>query len=587
MLHDFWKNIFNAGIFSTDDIHIQRKIRLSNIVSFSGGIVSFIFSSLWFLNSEFGQGIFFILMVILMASVIVMNNAGKYRISRFLGIFGTFLFLTYYALLGGPKIGVQYIFLMSPIVIFVVFDFKSERAFIYSLLGVLIVFIVGLEAFGFNNITPIPLSNFQLFIFYYTHVALSLGMTFLFLTLLLKDTVAAEEKLSNQQIELEIQKQKAEKTAQIKSDFLSNMSHEMRTPLNSILGFTEILESSTLDTSQQEYLGYVKKASTNMLGLINDVLDFSKFDSSDFTLHKHQFQLTDLIDDVWGLLSVSSKNKNITFTHYINEQINPSLLGDANRLRQILINILSNAIKFTNEGSVHLSINLVHQNDSSQQLQFEITDTGIGIKEEDLSIIFESFRQLENSSRKEHKGTGLGLAIVKQLVKAIGGTIQVKSRLNKGSKFTIQLPFEISKEAQNIPLNDSLEIPLIKTSRILVVEDNEMNQILIKKMLSIFEAEVVIASDGYEALSFLEKNTFDIILMDLQMPGLSGLDVFDTLISDPQYSINKATPVIIITADAFVETRKKALNRGIRAFLTKPINKEEMYKTINFCLLNA
>lgn len=584
MILNFWNSIVNAGVTATNDQHIQRKIRLSNMVSFSGIIVVLIFAMVWFLNEEFKHATYLLFLVFALVLVIIMNHLGIYRFSRFIGICSSLLFLFYYALLGGRGIGIQYVFMMNPIIIFMVFDFKKERSFIYSLLCFLAFLIIVLETYAFDHVTPIAFTPTQLKQFYYIHVVVSFSMTLVFLIILLKDTTKAENELQEKQQELETEKSKAEKTAQIKSEFLSNMSHEMRTPLNSILGFTEILESSTLDNSQQEYIGYVKKASNNMLSLVNDVLDFSKFDSSDFTLHKHPFNLSSLLNEVHGMLSVAAKAKQLHFSYTLDPSIHPHIIGDANRIKQIILNVLSNAIKFTHKGEVTLSVSLKNKQQHKQEICFKISDSGIGIQQEDLQVIFDSFRQLENSNHKEYKGTGLGLAIVKQLVKAIGGAIEVESVINKGSTFTITLPFEISEKTPRIFHDDDAEIPLIKASNILVVEDNEMNQILIKKMLSIYEANTTIANDGYEALSLLKDKKYDIVLMDLQMPGLSGLDVYDQLIKDPQYAINCDTPVVIITADAFIETRKKALNHGVRAFLTKPINREELYKTMNACL---
>ena len=584
MLLKTWNNIVNAGINHTPDLRIRRKIRLSNILASYTTLLFLAITILWFHNSDIKNGSFQLLMTLVIALVPLMNQIGLYRFSRVISIIGTGVFLFYFGLLGGREAGIQFIYIVSPVVYFAVYDYQKERKFIGLHTFILIALWLGLEFFGFDHVSHYPFSKEQLRMFYFAHTSGSIVIGFTFLIVLLNDTTNSENQLYNKQDKLEESKTKAEKTSKIKSDFLSNMSHEMRTPLNSILGFTDLIGHTSLNEDQREYLDYVQKASTNMLGLVNDILDFSKFDTSDFSLQKHSFQLENIVKEVEGLLAVSAKAKDIGFSTELNENSKLKLLGDSKRLKQIFLNVLNNAIKFTKEGHVNFIVNAINKKDNSVTLEITIIDTGIGIAQAEINQIFESFQQAKTSSSRLHEGTGLGLAIVKQLVKAMNGTIQVKSEINKGSTFILSIPFEISKAVSTSITDDSVEIPIIRASHILIVDDNEMNLILIKKLLSIYDTSLYFATSGEEALLILEKKKFDAILMDLQMPKMSGLEVHDRLLENKKYSLNHDTPYIILTADAFIDTRKKALDQGIRAFLTKPINKEELYKTLNQCL---
>ena len=584
MFKSFCDNIFNSGTSFTDDPRIKRKIKLTNIICAIGAIFVLIVAIPWFVNAKISYGLYLMIEVLALVLVIVLNSVGKHVFSRVTGMLTVFFFLSYYALLGGPDIGIQFILMMCPIILFTIFDFKQESRYIYSLTALLAIFVFALEVFGFKYIDPIGLPPEKIQEFYYLHIILCLATSFIFMTILMKDTSNTEIELFEQQIEVEKQMNAAEKTSKIKSEFLSNMSHEMRTPLNSILGFTDILDQTSLDSDQKEYLDYVKKASSNMLGLVNDILDFSKFDTSNFSLQKHTFQLENIIKEVQGLLAVTAKAKNIDLYVEINGNAKLKLLGDSKRLKQIFLNLLNNAIKFTKKGHVSFEIKTIEQKDNRVTLEIKIEDTGIGIEQTDIDQIFESFQQAKTNANRLHEGTGLGLAIVKQLVKAMEGNIEVKSEVNTGTTFTLTLPFEISKAITKHKTDDSLEIPIIRASHILIVDDNEMNLILVKKLLSIYDTSIYFATSGEEALLLLEKKRFDVILMDLQMPNMSGLEVHDRLLENKKYALNHDTPYIILTADAFIETRKKALDQGIRAFLTKPINKEELYKTLNQCL---
>lgn len=525
-------------------------------------------------------------MTLVIALVPIMNHVGLYRFSRVTAIIGTGVFLFYFGLLGGRDAGIQYIYIASPVVYFAVYDYQKERGFIILHIIILMFLWVGLEFFGFEFITPYPFSEDQLKGFYFTHAFGSIVLGLTFLTVLLNDTTNSENEQSEKQNKLKASKQKAEEISKIKSEFLSNMSHEMRTPLNSILGFTDVLDLTELKEDQQEYLGYVKKASANMLSLINDILDFSKFDNSNFTLNNHTFQLATIIKEVAGILKVTALQKNLDFNYEIDTEINEFHIGDSKRLKQILLNLITNAIKFTKEGSVSIKVKRIESREASDTITIIISDTGIGIEKENINDIFDSFKQSQTVITKEYGGTGLGLAIVKQLAEAMGGSIAVQSELYKGSEFTLTLPFERITKAPTKPIDDTAEIPIIRSSKILAVDDNEMNLILLKKMLSVYDSELNLAEDGFEALKIIGEQKLDIILMDLQMPGLSGLEVYDEIMKNDTYKINQDTPFVILTADAFIETRKKALDRGIRAFLTKPIDKEELYKTLNGCLSN-
>jgi PAS domain S-box-containing protein len=371
--------------------------------------------------------------------------------------------------------------------------------------------------------------------------------------------------------------------ASIKSKemFIANTSHEIRTPMNVIIGMIDVLKETTLTEDQIKYLNAISTSANNLLLLINDVLDFSKIESGNLILDQAAINIVELINNLEIIFNQEIKEKGLRFLCEIDPGIQINLLGDAAKLNQILINLISNAIKFTDKGSVELVCNLVENNENQQVISFEIIDTGIGIKPENFDLIFEIFKQEDASVSRNYGGTGLGLPISKNIVSKMGGNLTVKSEKNVGSNFSFTIPFVKNKQPilenteQNISLNKTLS-----NIRILVAEDNVLNQMLIKAILDKENVSFDFAGNGQEVLSLLKKNKYDIILMDIQMPIMDGLTATKIIRTDLKSNI----PIIALTANTSFNDEKEYLKNGMNDQLSKPFKRDELLQKISLLI---
>ena len=373
----------------------------------------------------------------------------------------------------------------------------------------------------------------------------------------------------------EIKTQIAEDSAKAKQQFLSNMSHEIRTPMNAIVGFTNVILKTELNDPQKQYLNAIKVSGDALIMLINDILDLAKVDSGKISFEQIPFDLYDSVASTVQLFEIKVQEKNLELITEFDESIPQILEGDPIRLRQIILNLLSNAVKFTNKGNIKLQISLVKEDVNSVQIEFTITDTGIGIPEDRLEHIFKNFEQVHQNSNNYYGGTGLGLAIVKQLVEVQGGIITVKSELDKGTEFNFSLWFKKT----DIKMEHELEIEYktkIENVKILVVEDMELNQLLIKIIVIDFGFEVDVADNGIIAIEKLRENKYDIILMDLQMPELDGFETTEYI----RKEMNSQIPIIALTADVTTVDLEKCIAAGMNDYISKPIDEKLLYLKI-------
>ena len=366
-------------------------------------------------------------------------------------------------------------------------------------------------------------------------------------------------------------KELAENAVVIKEQFLTNMSHEIRTPMNGIIGFARILESTNLDNDQKQSVEAIKKASHNLMFIINDILDFSKIEANKMTFEAVNFSLSKTVNYVIELLFLNAKEKKIKLLSNIDPNINDNLIGDPTKLSQILMNLVGNALKFTEKGYVEMVVTEMLETESDSLIKFSVIDTGIGIPEDKIDSIFESFNQASNETTRKYGGTGLGLTITRKLVELQGGKITVESVVSKGSEFSFSLKFKKTQKgtASNTKLKNTAIAPdFLKNKKILLVEDNELNQLLAMKVFGKWDKEIDLAANGKIAIEKITNNDYDIILMDIQMPEMDGNEL--TRFIRTKMGDKSMIPIIALTAHATVEEEKRCLHNGMNDYLSKP-----------------
>lgn len=380
--------------------------------------------------------------------------------------------------------------------------------------------------------------------------------------------------------ELDLAEKQASIAVQTKENFLANMSHEIRTPLSGILGFTNLLQKRSLDETSAEFVSAIQQSGENLITIVNDILDLSKIEAGMMRITPGIFSINGLINSVETLFSERVKEKGLSITSTVDPAIPDTLKGDATRLTQILVNLIGNAIKFTQQGEINIAVYSKSRTDSKITLGFDITDSGIGIEKEKLAEVFERFNQGEDSTTRNYGGTGLGLSIVKNLIQLQNGDIKVRSEQGKGSTFSFFIPYDISEQQLNTPLSIPANYYRDKSKkalRILVVDDNAINQSLMNHLLLQWNIDFNIVSNGMEAVEKLGNKVYDLILMDLQMPQMDGYAATQHIREVMKLDI----PIIAMTAHALAGEREKCLSRGMNEYISKPIKEQELFDLIS------
>ncbi len=361
-----------------------------------------------------------------------------------------------------------------------------------------------------------------------------------------------------------------------KQQFLSNMSHEIRTPMNAIIGFTKVLLKTEVTSKQKEYLTAIKMSGDALIVLINDILDLAKVDAGKMIFEQTPFRMTLSIAAMLHVFETKIREKNLVLIQEFDARIPEVLVGDPVRLHQIILNLISNAVKFTSAGTITVKVGLLHEDDATVTIEFAVSDTGIGIQEEKILTIFENFQQASSGTSRLYGGTGLGLAIVKQLVEAQKGTIKVSSVIQKGSTFSFTLDFlKTTEKAESV--SELIELDAeIKNIKVLVVEDIALNQLLMKTLLDDYGFERDIVANGKLAIDKLQENSYDVILMDLQMPEMNGFEA-TTYIRDV---LKLSIPIIALTADVTTADLEKCKAVGMNDYIAKPVDERLLFSKI-------
>ncbi len=425
-------------------------------------------------------------------------------------------------------------------------------------------------------------------------LSLPMGSVAIFVLYFALETADYHQLRKNNEM-LKLAEQDAIKANRAKSDFLASMSHEIRTPLNAVLGMDELILLETESKKDidpeftariREYAGNIQDAGQVLLSVINDILDLSKIESGKMEINPAPYRLHQLLGDVDTMIRLKAEQKGLSYIQNIDPAVPDHLVGDELRIRQIMINLLNNAVKYTDTGEVTMELSMKDRTDNSLSLCICVKDTGIGIRSEDIPYIFGDFQRLDEERNRKIEGTGLGLSIVKRMIGLMNGDINVSSEYGKGSVFTVLIPQEIIRESRTESLSDESdkkpdEVNTYYTPdcRFLVVDDTRLNLLVAKRFLDTLKGTVETAQSGEEALQKMRQTKYDLILMDHMMPELDGIQTYEMSLEDPE-NLNPDTPMIMMTANALSGVREEYLKKGFTDYISKPVEIRELLRVV-------
>jgi signal transduction histidine kinase len=566
-LKEVYTFITNMGV--TPDLKIEdaQRVRLTNIL----GVMP-IFIYLYFIYFGLSQNYFFppILCTALTIGALIglyFNYRRKHILAKCIlfSVNSFSVFITYNIL----NIDYSIVCYFFPLIIAyeIVFDAKKEfkgflPTFIFTLLCAIACFVIP-KGLVYSYTMTDDLLKTSILLNYAFPMTLSVAFMFTIINI-----------HANTQEKLIAAREASERANKSKSDFLSNMSHELRTPLNGIIGSTNLLMHEQATLSQKKYYEVLQHSSDHMLHLINHILDFSKIAEGKINLDRNVFNMKEMVSKLCGVYQVQNTNEAVVFNFKIDEDLNKMVISDDLRLKQVLVNLISNAFKFTKKGEINLTVTTASQTESKMTVQFAVKDTGVGIQVEQLTKIFESFEQADSSTTRNFGGTGLGLSISKQLVNLFNAELEVESKVGKGSAFYFTITVDVDQSHTNLKIDED-ELKDLTGFKILVAEDNTINMFVLKTFLKKWNVDFVDVTNGVDALSNYQKQDFDLVLMDLEMPEMDGY----TALKEIRKQGSKI-PVIAFTAALYDDMQNDLLAKGFNDYIHKPFNPTDLYNKI-------
>lgn len=570
------RNIINAGAAHTNNDYVLRNLRVVNTIFTVAGAAALVMAIAFYYFGAMHVALAAAISSCLYFLCIGANAAGFYFFAKLYFSLHLYAHCILNHLYWGFEAGFWLYFLNFTQVAFIFSPRMSRRRLIAICVTVFTALLLAMALLKNGIAFPGRPDAVSASIFFPGNLALS-GFVFILAILYLNtQNLRAEE-------ELAVALKSATSADEAKSRFLSNVSHEMRTPLNAISGFSELLMGSLSGITDpatretfSEKIALMHGASSTMTAIINDILDFERLQAGRIVLLSEKFELRRLISGVVASVNHGRRKSEVVFASSVSETVPENLISDAARISQILMNLLTNAIKFTHQGQVSVECSLDARVSDVAKVRFEVADTGMGIPADALPHIFDRFSSLSASAGLRFGGTGLGLAITRTLVNALGGTISVQSTPNVGTKFTVVLPLRVTS-ASNIIAGNGLEA--LSDIRVLVAEDNEVNQLLIQAILEGWKLNATYANDGLQAIERFNSGNYDLVLLDIQMPYMDGFAVAKAIRNDSN-AANRAIPIIALTADALHETREKCFEHGMDDVVLKPISLEILHAAI-------
>ncbi len=585
LMKRFYNYVLELGVHEDAPVYEMHRVRFSNFI----GLFCQSFYMLYVVLSFVLHSRFLTVMTLLMLVTGIfgywMNHKRHYNVAR--SIFITSFSVLLFFICNTLNIGFYFVFFYFPAFIAYTLYYDLEKDLPNALVNLSVsvscavcAFVLPHQYFMAENIDEkwFPLiSTLNYF--------LSFAITIIFVFFAVfhinksgRQLVDVWQEAERQKLELSEAKQKADSAVLAKSRFLSNMSHEMRTPLNGIIGTVNLMLQEPSMPEQQQNLEVLKYSSEHMLSVVNDVLDFSKIEAGKMELATDEFNLKTVLDKIYTVFKNQFDGKKVRFDFNIDNSLDKYFKSDETRLRQVLTNLIGNAFKFTDTGSVQCSAKLVSSDSEAAEIYFSVKDTGIGMNQEHQQLIFDAFNQAETSTTRRFGGTGLGLTISKKIVVKLGGDLQLKSEQGKGSHFffTIRMPYCNGNKAF-VNENKVGSLVSLKGARVLVAEDSVVNMTITRKFLQRWDVVIHEAVNGQEAVQLFNKNEYDVLLIDLDMPIMDGYEALAQI-----RKINRNIPAIAFTAAVLPQMKEYLAGKGFNDFLQKPFRPEDLHRKIAF-----